>query len=130
MLFVSKIFERHVIRNPSKIGAGECSGETILTNVPAVTHIDLTARIQTVSDRSNQKFHALLKKFYQNTGCPMLVNTSFNIRGEPIVCNPEDAFKCFMGTGLDALAIGNCILIKEQQKPDLVYNYSEQVDPD
>jgi len=60
----------------------------------------------------------------------MLINISFNIRGEPIVCNPEDDFKCFMGSGLDSLAISNCILIKEQQQPELVHNYSEQVDPD
>jgi len=86
------------------------------SSIPAVTHIDYSARIQTVHKETNPSYHSLITKFKEKTGCPVLVNTSFNVRGEPIVCSPEDAFKCFMGTELDLLVIGNCILRKEQQK--------------
>ena len=85
------------------------------STVPAVTHVDYSARIQTVHPETNPHYHALLSKFHEKTGCPMLVNTSFNVRGEPIVCSPEDALKCFMGTDLDVLAIGNYVLYKEEQ---------------
>ena len=84
--------------------------------IPAVTHIDYSARIQTVHQQTNPKYHSLLTKFKEITGCPVLGNTSFNVRGEPIVCSPEDSFKCFMGTDFDLLVIGNCILRKESQK--------------
>jgi carbamoyltransferase len=79
---------------------------------------------------SNPRFHQLLSKFRQMTGCPVLVNTSFNVRGEPIVCTPEDAFRCFMGTELDALAIGNCLLHKEEQLPSLRLDYRNAFTPD
>jgi carbamoyltransferase len=82
------------------------------SDIPAVTHVDYSARIQTVSKKNNQKYHALITKFKEKTGCPIVVNTSFNIRGEPIVCNPKDAFRCFMNTEIDLLVIGNCILRK------------------
>lgn len=85
------------------------------SDVPAVTHVDYSARIQTVHPDSNSKYHSLLSRFKEITGCPILVNTSFNIRGEPIVCSPSDAFKCFMGTGLDLLVVGNSVLRKEDQ---------------
>ncbi|MBC6419324.1 MAG: carbamoyltransferase [Prochloron sp. SP5CPC1] len=85
--------------------------------VPAVTHVDFSARLQTVEEEQNQRYYRLLKKFYEQTGCPMVVNTSFNIRGEPIVATPQDAYRCFMGTFMDALAMGNTILLKEEQ-PD------------
>jgi len=85
------------------------------SNIPAVTHVDYSARIQTVHRRTNPKYHALITKFKEKTGCSLLVNTSFNVRGEPIVCSPEDAFKCFMGNDLELLIIGNCILRKDQQ---------------
>lgn len=93
------------------------------SEIPAVTHIDYSARIQTVHQDTNPRYHALLSAFKQKTGCPVLVNTSFNVRGEPIVCNPEDAFRCFMGSELDVLAIGNCYLRKEAQNPALKQNY-------
>jgi carbamoyltransferase len=93
------------------------------SEIPAVTHIDYSARIQTVHRDTNPRYHALLSAFKQKTGCPVLVNTSFNVRGEPIVCNPEDAFRCFMGTELDVLAVGNCYLRKEAQNPVLKQNY-------
>ncbi len=85
------------------------------SEIPAVTHVDYSARVQTVSADTNPLFHRLLKAFERRTGCPVLVNTSFNVRGEPIVCTPEDAFRCFMGTEIDALAIGNCLLLKSEQ---------------
>ena len=85
------------------------------SDIPAVTHVDGSARIQTVHRETNARFHALISAFAQRTGCPVLLNTSFNVRGEPIVCTPEDAYRCFMGTRLDSLAIGNCFLHKENQ---------------
>jgi carbamoyltransferase len=93
------------------------------SEIPAVTHVDYSARIQTVHQDTNPRYHALLRQFERRTGCPVLVNTSFNVRGEPIVCTPEDAFRCFMGTELDALAVGNCYLRKDQQDPALKQNY-------
>ncbi len=100
------------------------------SDIPAVTHVDYSARIQTVHKETNPRYHALISKFETLTGCPVLVNTSFNVRGEPIVCTPEDAFACFMGTEIDFLAIGNCILEKEQQDPALAHDYKHAFDPD
>jgi len=96
------------------------------SEIPAVTHVDYSARIQTVHKETNPKYHALITKFKEKTGCSVVVNTSFNVRGEPIVCTPEDAFRCFMGTELDFLVIGNCILTKELQSADLFENYKEK----
>jgi carbamoyltransferase len=93
------------------------------SEIPAVTHVDYSARIQTVDSVTNPKYHRLIVKFKELTGCPVLVNTSFNVRGEPIVCTPEDAFRCFMGTELDVLAIGNSILRKEDQNQRLAKDY-------
>ena len=93
------------------------------SDIPAVTHIDYSARVQTVHRETNPRFHALLGEFKQRTGCPVLVNTSFNVRGEPIVCTPEDAFRCFMGSEIETLVIGNCVLQKEQQNPALKLDY-------
>ncbi len=94
------------------------------SDIPAVTHVDYSARIQTVHAQTNARYHALLTAFEQKTGCPVLVNTSFNVRGEPIVGSPEDAFRCFMGTELDALAIGNFYMDKSDQNPTLKADYS------
>jgi carbamoyltransferase len=85
------------------------------SQVPAITHVDYSARIQTVHRETNPGFHRLLQEFDKNTGCPMLVNTSFNVRGEPIVCTPEDAFRCFMRTEMDYLVIENYIMVKSDQ---------------
>ena len=93
------------------------------SEIPAVTHIDYSARVQTVHVETNPRFHALLSTFKAKTGCPVLVNTSFNVRGEPIVRTPEDAFRCFMGTELDALAIGNLYLQKTAQNSALKLDY-------
>ncbi|QWG15522.1 carbamoyltransferase [Bradyrhizobium sediminis] len=94
------------------------------SEIPAVTHVDYSARIQTVHRDTNPLFHRLLSAFKARTGCPVLVNTSFNVRGEPIVCTPEDAFRCFMGNELDLLVVGNCVLQKEEQDPGLKVDYS------
>ncbi|HQR60646.1 MAG TPA: carbamoyltransferase [Methylophilaceae bacterium] len=93
------------------------------SEIPAVTHVDYSARIQTVHAETNPRYHALIAAFKQQTGCPVIVNTSFNVRGEPIVCTPEDAFRCFMGTEIEVLAVGNCFLRKEDQDPALKLNY-------
>ena len=95
------------------------------SSVPAVTHVDYSARIQTVDSNTNPRFHALISKFKEKTGCPLIVNTSFNVRGEPIVCTPKDAFKCFMGTELDILVVGDYLLIKDKQDMDLKENYED-----
>jgi carbamoyltransferase len=100
------------------------------SSLPAVTHVDYSARIQTVHRETNPRYHALLTAFHRRTGCPVLVNTSFNVRGEPIVGTPEDAFRCFMGTEIDALAIGNCFLRKEDQAPRLKRAYVDRFTPD
>jgi carbamoyltransferase len=100
------------------------------SDIPAVTHVDYSARIQTVHHDTNPRFHALISAFKSRTGCPIVVNTSFNVRGEPIVCTPEDAFRCFMGTEIETLAIGNCFLRKEDQDPALKQNYENAFDAD
>jgi carbamoyltransferase len=93
------------------------------SSIPAVTHVDYSARVQTVHRETNPGYHRLLSAFKARTGCPVLVNTSFNVRGEPIVCTPEDAFRCFMGTDIEVLAAGNCFLRKEEQPPELRRDY-------
>ena len=102
----------------------------VRSDIPAVTHVDYSARIQTVHADTNPRFHRLLQSFQGLTGCPVLVNTSFNVRGEPIVCTPEDAFRCFMGTDIEVLAIGNCLLRKGDQDPALKQNYESKFELD
>ena len=94
------------------------------SDIPAVTHVDYSARIQTVDRETNPRYYRLISAFKERCGCPVIVNTSFNVRGEPIVCTPEDAFRCFMGTEIEALAAGNCFLRKEDQDPSLKRNYA------
>ncbi len=100
------------------------------SEIPAVTHVDYSARIQTVNKNTNNRYYDLISKFNEKTGCPVIVNTSFNVRGEPIVNSPSDAFNCFMGTDLDFLVIGNCILDKNKQNPNLKKNYSNEFELD
>ena len=100
------------------------------SDIPAVTHVDYSARIQTVDEKTNPIFHKLITKFKDLTGCSVLANTSFNVRGEPIVASPKDAFRCFMGTGLDVLIIGNCVLYKELQNESNIENYKEMYELD
>jgi carbamoyltransferase len=100
------------------------------SQIPAVTHVDYSARIQTVHADTNPRYHRLLSEFNERTGCPVLVNTSFNVRGEPIVCTPEDAFRCFMGTEIEVLVAGNCVLQKERQDPAKKLDYKDAFELD
>ncbi|MCI0401300.1 MAG: carbamoyltransferase [Gammaproteobacteria bacterium] len=100
------------------------------SDIPAVTHVDYSARIQTVHQDTNPRYHALISTFKALTRCPVIANTSFNVRGEPIVCTPEDAFRCFMGTEIEVLAAGNCFLRKEDQDPNLRRDYKDAFELD
>ncbi|MBX3703139.1 MAG: carbamoyltransferase [Steroidobacteraceae bacterium] len=100
------------------------------SDIPAVTHVDYSARVQTVHEDTNPRYYALLRQFKQLTGCPVIVNTSFNVRGEPIVGSPEDAFRCFMGTEIDVLTVGNCYLEKLRQSPSLKVDYKDAFELD
>jgi carbamoyltransferase len=100
------------------------------SEIPAVTHVDYSARLQTVHRETNPRYHALISAFKAKTGCPVLVNTSFNVRGEPIACTPEDAFKCLMGTEIEVLVVGDCFLRKEAQDPALKLDYRNVFEPD
>jgi carbamoyltransferase len=132
MLLVADVAEKHrvAMTDEQKALFGIDKLNVPRSTIPAVTHVDYSARVQTVHRDTNPRFHQLLSKFRDMTGCPVLVNTSFNVRGEPIVCTPEDAFRCFMGTELDVLAIGNCMLRKEEQLPSLRLDYSNAFAPD
>ena len=96
------------------------------STVPAITHVDYSARVQTVHRETNPKYYKLISEFKKKTGCPVIVNTSFNVRGEPIVNTPEDAFKCFMGTEMDILVIENCLIRKEKQNTSLKIDYKNK----
>ena len=125
MLMVADVAEgrRRSMTNEEQARFGIDKLNAIRSEIPAVTHVDYSARIQTVHRDTNPTYHALIEQFHGLTGCPVLVNTSFNVRGEPIVCTPEDAFRCFMGTDIERLVIGNAILRKEQQDPSLRQDY-------
>jgi len=98
--------------------------------IPAVTHVDYSARVQSVHADTNPRYHSLISRFKQITGCPVLINTSFNVRGEPIVNTPEDAFRCFMGSEIEVLVVGNCFLNKHRQDPALKIVYKDDVELD
>jgi carbamoyltransferase len=118
----------HSLTPEQELAQGLDKARVVRSDIPAVTHVDCSARIHTVHEERNPLYFRLLQRFYQQTGCPVLLNTSFNVRGEPIVCTPEEAFTCFMATGLDALAIGNCFLTKDEQTvspEDFVSQYAE-----
>ena len=100
------------------------------STIPAVTHVDNSARIQTVHRETNPRYHRLLEEFKKLTGCPVLVNTSFNVRGEPIVCTPEDAYRCFMGSQIEGLVLSNCLLLKSEQAPENFRKYEQEFEPD
>jgi carbamoyltransferase len=102
----------------------------VRSTIPAVTHVDYSARVQTVHQETNPLYYELIRRFEALTSCPVLINTSFNVRSEPIVCSPEDAFRCFMGTELDVLVVGNCYLIKDEQDATLKRNYEDSFEPD
>ena len=102
----------------------------VRSEIPAITHVDYSARIQTINKRMNKKFYTLLKKFYDKTNCPIIVNTSFNVRGEPIVCSPENALACFMSTNLDVLVMENFLILKDEQNKKLENIYAREIGPD
>ena len=102
----------------------------VRSEIPAVTHVDFSARIQSVDRQTNPRYHALLSAFKARTGCGVLVNASFNVRGEPIVCTPEDAFRCFMGTDIDLLFCGNAVLDKAAQDASRTADYKNKYELD
>jgi carbamoyltransferase len=132
MLLVAGVKERH--RIPMTEAQQALSGIDKLnvprSSIPAVTHVDYSARIQTVHRDTHPRYHALITRFKELTGCPVIVNTSFNVRGEPIVCTPEDSFRCLMGTGIDMLAIGDCLLEAGAQDQRLRAVYKDTISPD
>ena len=132
MLFVSNIHESKKVEmsKEEKLLFGIDKLNVARSCVPAITHINYSARVQTVHKDTNPKYHAVIKDFKEKTNCPLVVNTSFNVRGEPIVCSPEDAFHCFMGTDLDVLVIEDFILYKEDQNKALKEDYSEKYELD
>ena len=131
MLLVADVAKH---RRVAQAADGQSTGldklKVLRSEIPAVTHVDFSARVQTVHAETNPRFHALLRAFKAKTGCPVLVNTSFNVRGEPIANSPEDAFRCLMGSEIDMLVIGNCVLHKHEQNPNLALDYRNAFDPD
>ena len=132
MLLVSDVADSKKLTNSdeNKLLFGLEKLNLLRSTIPAVTHVDYSSRIQTVHKETNPFFYKILLKFNELTGCPIVVNTSFNVRGEPIVCSPEDAFRCFMGTELDILVVENILLLKEDQSNDLKENYKLNFRPD
>jgi carbamoyltransferase len=132
MLLVADVDEQHRIAmtDEQKALFGIEKLNVPRSSIPAVTHVDYSARVQTVHKETNPRYYDLIDSFKQKTGCPVIVNTSFNVRGEPIVGSPEDAFRCFMGTEIEALAVGNCFLRKEAQNPALKQNYEHKFELD
>jgi carbamoyltransferase len=132
MLLVADVQQRHRIAMTKEQKAlfGIDKLNVSRSTIPAVTHVDYSARLQTVHPETNARFHRLLSRFQARTDCPVLVNTSFNVRGEPIVCTPDEAFRCFMGTDLDVLVIGNCFLRKPDQLATLKLGYEHAFEPD
>jgi carbamoyltransferase len=132
MMLVADVLERHRIAMTAEqqklFGIDKLNVPR--STVPAITHVDYSARVQTVHRDTNPRYHALIARFKALTGCPVIVNTSFNVRGEPIVCTPEDAFRCFMGTEVESLAVGNCYLKKDRQDPSLKQNYESKFELD
>ena len=132
MLLVADVKEdkRHIMTKEEEALFGINKLNVPRSSVPAITHVDYSARIQTVHADTNPWYHAVISKFKEKTGCPLIVNTSFNVRGEPIICSPTDAFRCFMGTEMDVLAVGKYVLYKEQQDKAIKENYEERYELD
>ncbi|WP_068312435.1 carbamoyltransferase family protein [Polycladidibacter hongkongensis] len=132
MLVVANVSDKH--RRDISFAEKQLLGleklQVVRSSIPAVTHVNYSARIQTVHKETNPLFHDLLSAFHEKTGCPVLVNTSFNVRGEPIVCSPVDAYRCFMGTELDCLVIGNCLLFKTEQDQQKATRYERDFELD
>tara|TARA_Y100000588_G_scaffold388864_1_gene490111 strand:+ start:38 stop:1054 length:1017 start_codon:yes stop_codon:yes gene_type:complete len=132
MLLVAKVNEEHRRQTTPEEDAlfGIEKISVRRSSIPAITHVDYSARVQTVHLSTNPLYYNLIKNFKKQTGCPLIVNTSFNVRSEPIVCTPEDAFRCFMGTEIEYLSIGNCVLNKEEQDPALISDYKDNFEAD
>jgi carbamoyltransferase len=132
MLLVAEVKEKHrvMMTNEQESLFGIDKLNIQRSSIPAVTHVDYSARIQTVHKETNPRYHALITRFLELTGFPVILNTSFNVRAEPIVNTPEEAFLCFMGTEIELLVIGNCVMKKEDQDPGLRRNYESDFEPD
>ena len=132
MLMVSDVKEEHRrdMTEDEKALFGIDKLNVSRSDIPAVTHVDYSARIQTVHRETNPRYHALITRFKEISGCPVIINTSFNVRGEPIVCTPEDAWRCFMGTEIEVLVAGNCYLRKDDQDPALKLDYKDAFELD
>jgi carbamoyltransferase len=132
MLIVSNVVEkrRRQMSEQEKNLFGIDKLNVARSDIPAVTHVDYSARVQTVHKRTNPRYHALISHFKKLTGCPVVVNTSFNVRGEPIVCTPEDAFRCFRGTEAELLVVGRSVLWKERQDSTLAHDHKDTFNPD
>ncbi len=130
MLLIADVKQSHRIGDEIRDRSGLDKLNAPRSTVPAITHVDHSARVQTVHQAINPLFHKLLTRFKEISGCPILVNTSFNVRGEPIVCTPEDAFRCLMGTEIEMLVFGRCVLHKHTQNPNLKLDYRNVFDPD
>lgn len=132
MLLVADVRQDHrrVMTDAENALFGIDKLNVVRSSIPAVTHVDYSARIQTVHEATNPRYHRLIRSFKAKTGCGMVVNTSFNVRGEPIVCTPEDAFRCLMGTEMDILVIGNHLLRKQDQSVSLRLDYKERFELD
>ncbi|MBM3290106.1 MAG: hypothetical protein FJY92_08150, partial [Candidatus Hydrogenedentes bacterium] len=117
MLLVADVAKPHLaaLDGEAARAAGFDKLKVARSDVPAITHVDNSARIQTVREEDHPRYYRLIKKFEEKTGCPVIINTSFNVRGEPIVCTPEEAYTCFMRTNMDFLVLGNCVLDKRDQ---------------
>ena len=126
MLFVSQIAKSKIVKNSTKEKSILKNINLVRSKVPAITHVDNSARVQTVEKNTNNYFYELIEEFNKISKVPILVNTSFNIRGEPIVCSPQDAFKCLMGTDLDILVIENFFLEKKKQNKLLIKDYRDK----
>jgi carbamoyltransferase len=132
MLMVAPVAQPHVrhMRPEEQALFGIDKLNVVHSSIPAVTHVDYSARVQTVHRDTNPVYHELISRFHRLTGCPVVINTSFNVRSEPIVCTPEDAFRCFMGTELDLLVVGNSMLRKRDQDPMLKVSYKDEFELD
>jgi carbamoyltransferase len=116
MLIVSPVADSALIDGDDGGAQGLDKLKVVRSTIPAVTHVDASARVQTVDRDRHPRLHRLMTRFFDRTGCPVLINTSFNVRGEPIVCTPEDAYNCFMGTDMDVLVLENQVLLKDEQR--------------
>jgi carbamoyltransferase len=132
MLLVAPVMEQHrrSMTPEEEVLFGIDKLNVARSTIPAVTHVDYSARVQTVHRETNPVYHELISRFHRLTGCPVLINTSFNVRNEPIVCTPEDAFRCFMGTELDLLVVGKSVLRKKDQDPALEVIYKDKFELD